>query len=70
MPLCARDKTSNKTLPGDILHLTVFGQHIVVLNSIESAVTLLEKRSDRYSDRPVFPMLELLVPRYRLVTID
>ncbi|KAF8698400.1 hypothetical protein AX14_001140, partial [Amanita brunnescens Koide BX004] len=49
-----------KKYNSDILHLTVFGQHIVVLNSIDSAVTLMEKRSDRYSDRPVFPMLELM----------
>ena len=68
MPMCSCGKTSSKTFPGDILHLTVFGQHLVVLNSIDSAVTLMEKRSDRYSDRPAFPMLELLV--VRLVTIN
>ena len=66
MAVCSCGKTSNKTFPGDILHLTVFGQHIVVLNSVDSAVALTEKRSDKYSDRPVFPMLELLVPLFHL----
>ena len=55
------DKTIYKTLPGDILHLKVLGRHIVVLNSVDSAVTLLEKRANKYSDRPVIPTIEVLV---------
>ena len=67
------DKTINKTFPGDILYLRAFGQHIVVLNSVDSAVALLEKRAHKYSDRPVFPMLELFVPVfhwYQSLTIN
>lgn len=43
------------------MHLTVFGQHLIVINSVDSAVALMEKRANKYSDRPAFPMLELLV---------
>ncbi|KAI5826081.1 hypothetical protein K523DRAFT_419521 [Schizophyllum commune Tattone D] len=40
----------------DIIHLDVAGKFIVVLDSYEAAVELLEKRSKVYSDRPPFPM--------------
>ena len=66
-------KMINKTLPGDILYLTVLGRHIVVLNSVESAVTLLEKRANKYSDRPVIPTTEVLVRGFhshRLVVMN
>ncbi|KAF8741069.1 hypothetical protein AX14_005971 [Amanita brunnescens Koide BX004] len=49
-----------KQYNSEILYLTVFGRHIVVLNSVNSAVALLEKRSNKYSDRPVLPMVELM----------
>ena len=35
----------------DIIHLDVAGKSIVVLDSYEAAVELLEKRSKVYSDR-------------------
>ncbi|KAG1795476.1 cytochrome P450 [Suillus plorans] len=41
---------------GDISHINVLGMHIVVLNSVESAVEMLDKKSSIYSDRPVVPM--------------
>jgi hypothetical protein len=34
----------------------------VILNSEEVAIALLEKRSHKYSDRPVFPAADLYVP--------
>ncbi|PCH44805.1 cytochrome P450 [Wolfiporia cocos MD-104 SS10] len=37
---------------GSIVSVTVFGQTMVILNSIEDAIELLEKRSAIYSDRP------------------
>ena len=43
----------------DILYLSVFGKDIIVLNSVDSAVALLEKRAQKYSDRSVSPMKEL-----------
>ena len=35
----------------DIVHVSVFGYHLVVLNSKTVADDLLEKRSSMYSDR-------------------
>ncbi|KAI6017138.1 cytochrome P450 [Pisolithus marmoratus] len=41
---------------GDMIHLEILGQHIVILNSVDAAVEMLEKKSSIYSDRPVVPM--------------
>ncbi|KAG1746004.1 cytochrome P450 [Suillus paluster] len=40
---------------GDISHVEVLGQHIIVLNSVKTAMEMLDKKSSVYSDRPVFP---------------
>lgn len=37
---------------GDVIHLKVLGRSIIVLNSVQAATDLLEKRSAQYSDRP------------------
>lgn len=37
---------------GDVMHLKVLGRNMIVLNSVEAATDLLEKRSAQYSDRP------------------
>ncbi|QRV77605.1 cytochrome P450 family protein [Ceratobasidium sp. AG-Ba] len=47
----------SKDLNSDIVHAEVLGRHIVVLNSMEAAVDLLDKRSANYSDRPDLTML-------------
>ncbi|KAL4259189.1 cytochrome P450 family protein [Pleurotus pulmonarius] len=39
-------------LYGDVIHLKVLGSNMIVLNSVEAATDLLEKRSAQYSDRP------------------
>ncbi|OJA07969.1 hypothetical protein AZE42_13541, partial [Rhizopogon vesiculosus] len=39
---------------GDISHIEVLGQHILVLNSINTTMQTLDKKSSMYSDRPVF----------------
>ncbi|KAL4068362.1 cytochrome P450 [Scleroderma yunnanense] len=46
---------------GDIVHIQVFGQHIVLLNSAKAAVEMLEKKSVKYSNRPVLPFAGDLV---------
>lgn len=46
---------------GDISHIEVLGQHIIVLNSVKTAMELLDKKSSVYSDRPVNPMCGELV---------
>ncbi|KAJ7151250.1 cytochrome P450 [Mycena filopes] len=46
---------------GDIVHVSVFGQHIIILNSEETVFDLLERRSAIYSDRPQLTMSGVLV---------
>ncbi|KAJ3485907.1 hypothetical protein NLI96_g4625 [Meripilus lineatus] len=46
--------------PGDVVGLKALRKSIIVLNNEKSASDLLEKRSAIYSDRPRFPMLELM----------
>jgi len=41
---------------GDIASISIFGQTIVVLNSVDAAIDMLEKKSVIYSDRPVLQM--------------
>ncbi|KAF7374574.1 O-methylsterigmatocystin oxidoreductase [Mycena sanguinolenta] len=44
----------------DIVHASALGQHIVVVNSVKTAVEIFEKRAHVYSDRPVLTMVELM----------
>ncbi|KAJ8075174.1 hypothetical protein PM082_019502 [Marasmius tenuissimus] len=46
---------------GDIVHLRIFHQPMIVLNSYEAAQELLEKRSASYSDRPRFVLFSELM---------
>ncbi|KAG1753720.1 cytochrome P450 [Suillus paluster] len=41
---------------GDISHIEVLGQHIIVLNSIKTAMEMMDGKSSVYSDRPILPM--------------
>ncbi|KAF8158887.1 cytochrome P450 [Mycena galopus ATCC 62051] len=45
---------------GDVVHVDVFGNHILILNSVKVATQLLEKRARIYSDRPTIPMVSLM----------
>lgn len=45
--------TNWKEKYGDIVYSRVLGQHIIIINSIEIARELLDKRSAIYSDRPL-----------------
>ncbi|KAF9477129.1 cytochrome P450 [Pholiota conissans] len=49
-----------KKYNSDILHASSLGFHVVVLNSLEDAEELLEKRASNYSDRLMTPVLELM----------
>ena len=46
-------------LSGDVMHLDVLGQPVIVLGSHEAASDLLEKRSSNYSDRAPSPMVDM-----------
>jgi len=49
---------------GDVLSFHVFGQVIIVLNSVKVTKDLLEKRGQIYSDRPVIPFSEMYGLRF------
>ncbi|KAI1421370.1 putative O-methylsterigmatocystin oxidoreductase [Xylaria sp. FL1777] len=44
----------------DILHFNVLGRSIIVLDSIEAAHNLLDKRGANYADRPRFVLFEVM----------
>ncbi|KAI5822527.1 cytochrome P450 [Schizophyllum commune Tattone D] len=46
---------------GDVVHLEIFGKHMIILNTFEAAQDLMERRSAIYSDRPRFVMLAELM---------
>ncbi|KAF8334675.1 cytochrome P450 [Cantharellus anzutake] len=45
---------------GDVMHLTVFGAPVIVLNSVEAVTDLLEKKSAIYSSRPRSHMADIM----------
>lgn len=45
---------------GDVVHLKVLNKTLIILNSVEAAVELLDKRSMNNSDRPALPVYNLL----------
>jgi hypothetical protein len=49
---------------GDVFCIRVFGQVIVVLNSLSAIKDLLEKRGEIYADRPSLPIVEMCVVLY------
>ncbi|KAG1784606.1 cytochrome P450 [Suillus plorans] len=46
---------------GDITHISVLGRHIIVLNSVKTAMEMMDRKSIVYSDRPILPMSGELV---------
>ena len=52
------------SLAGDVLSFHVFGQVIIVLNSVKATKDLLEKRGEIYSDRPVIPFFDMCGLRF------
>jgi hypothetical protein len=51
--MCSVEKNhAVDTCPGDIVHINVAGQDIVVLNSHKVAADLLDRRGPIYSNRP------------------
>lgn len=41
---------------GDIVHLNLLGQPLIILGSFKTATEILDKKSSIYSDRPVLMM--------------
>ncbi|THH15990.1 hypothetical protein EW146_g4568 [Bondarzewia mesenterica] len=44
---------------GNLVHVSVLGQPIIIISNVKAAVDLLEKKSGIYSDRPHFQMADL-----------
>ncbi|KAG2087944.1 hypothetical protein BD769DRAFT_1372771, partial [Suillus cothurnatus] len=42
----------------DIVYSRILNQDVIILNSVEAARAILEKRSSNYSDRPRFATME------------
>jgi len=58
------------TVLGDISHIEIMGKHIVVLNFVKAAIEMLDKKSSKYSDRPILPMCgELVGCKYGLALL-
>jgi len=52
---------------GDMIFFEILGQPFLILGSVEKTYDLFEKRSQNYSDRPRFPMLnEVLVASFSM----
>ncbi|KAJ7113372.1 cytochrome P450 [Mycena epipterygia] len=51
---------------GDVMHLQVLGKSMIVLDTLQAAVDLLDKKGSIYSDRPPLPLYELLGWTYML----
>ncbi|KAH9888316.1 cytochrome P450 [Cubamyces lactineus] len=45
---------------GDVVHLRILGRSVILLNSAESTTDLLENRTTIYSDRPKFPIMDMV----------
>lgn len=49
-----------KEYDSDVIYVNVLGQPIIILNSVQAAVDLLDKRGANYSDRPRFVLFEVM----------
>ena len=49
-----KESVVDNALLGKIMHVDIFGQSFIILNSSKIARDLMEKRSSIYSDRPHF----------------
>ncbi|KIL66896.1 hypothetical protein M378DRAFT_160436 [Amanita muscaria Koide BX008] len=50
----------SKKFNSGVIHLSTWNTHIVVLNTMEDIVELLEKRSTNYSDRPSLKIFDIM----------
>ena len=58
------------TFTGDIIYLENFGSPLVIVNSHDVAVDLLEKRSAKYSSRPVGYMSDILYVHSSVLSVQ
>ncbi|THH08770.1 hypothetical protein EW145_g2477 [Phellinidium pouzarii] len=46
---------------GDIIYIPIFGRPVIILNTAEAALDLMEKRGANYSDRPISILLGKMI---------
>ncbi|TFY79433.1 hypothetical protein EWM64_g4581 [Hericium alpestre] len=44
---------SNEKVAGDLIYMNLFGQPAIIVNDVDIAIAMLDKKSSIYSDRPV-----------------
>ena len=49
-----------KQYKSDVIYVHMLGQPVVVLNSVQAAIALLDKRGSNYCDRPRFVLFEVM----------
>ncbi|KAG2158979.1 cytochrome P450 [Suillus bovinus] len=54
---------------GDISHIEVLGQHIVVVNSVKIAMEMMDNKSTIYSERPILPVAGELIGWKNVMTL-
>ena len=59
LPLIEDELTEPHPCSGDIMHLRVLGEDIIIISSAEVANELLNKRSANTADRPSLAVIEL-----------
>lgn len=52
---------NQKVYKGDLVHIKLFQSHLIVVDSVEVAMDLMDKRSAIYSDKPASTMDKLSV---------
>jgi hypothetical protein len=52
LPGCHISRTLKWFRPGDVVHVNMIGTHIIILNSCEAALSMLDSKGAIYSDRP------------------
>lgn len=50
------------SLGSDIIYLNILGRPVVILNSVQAANDLMDKRGLNYADRPRFVLFEMVSP--------
>ncbi|KAF1348093.1 cytochrome P450 [Delphinella strobiligena] len=50
----------SKEYNSDVLYVNILGQPVVILNSVQAAIDLLDKRGSNYCDRPRFVLFEVM----------
>ena len=50
---------SDKLYIGDVIYTYAFGRSLIILNSVDAARDLLDKRSANFSDRPASPIIDM-----------